>query len=109
LEKLSAKGDLDAGVRFEAAVLRCTAINDLCKLLQDDDLAKKGLVARVQADWVASIGMDNLKLILTNGISQASRFFAELPAPTESQQVLKQQLDKIDQEVKEDENKDSAD
>lgn len=109
LEKLSAKGDLDAGTRFETEALRCTALAELCKLLQASDLAEKGLSAKVESDWVASIGINNLKTILTNSISQASRFFAELPAPTEPQQALKQQLDKIDQEVKEDENKDSAD
>ncbi len=108
LEKLSAKPDLGVEVKFEAAVLRCTALDDLCKLLQADDLAKKGLVAKVQADWVASIGIDNLKTMLTNGIAQAKRFFAELPAPTESQQALKRQLDKIAQEVKGEENQKSG-
>ena len=109
LYMLSAKQDLGTGIRFEAEVVRCTALADLCRLLQANDLSEKGLIAKVQADWVAAIGMDDLKTMLTNGISQASRFFAELPAPTEPQQTLKQQLDKISQEVKEEENKDSAD
>jgi len=72
----------------------------LCKLLSTDDIAKKGLIAEVQANWVASIGKDNLDTMLADSLNQAMRSFALLPKPTESQQALKKHLDKIVLEIK---------
>jgi hypothetical protein len=80
--------------------LRCTALNELCKLVRTVDIAKKGLIAQVQTDWLASIGKDNLEKMLAEGIGEARLSFAELPEPTKSQQALKAHLDKLDREIK---------
>jgi len=85
--------------------LRCTALNELCKLVRTVDIAKKGLIAQVQTDWVASIGKDNLGKMLAEGIGEARQSFAELSEPTKSQQALKNQLDKIDKEINQTKNK----
>ena len=99
LEEFSTKKHCSADIRFEAQALRCIALGELCKLMRTDDISKKGLVAEVQANWVASIGKDKLDTMLAKSINQARISFAFLPKPTESQQALKKQLDKIDQEI----------
>ena len=105
LEFFSSKKHCPADARFEAEVLRCTALGKLCKLLRTDDIAKKGLIAEAQADWVASIGKDNLETMLTKSINQAMRSFASLHEPTKSQQSLKKILDRIVQEINQAKNK----
>jgi len=77
----------------------------LCKLLRTTDVAKKGLIAKVQTDWVASIGPDDLETMLADSMEQARRSFAGLSDPSESQQALKAQLDKIDKEINQAKNK----
>jgi len=99
LEAISSKKHSSADARFEADVIKCTALGKLCKLLRTDDIAKKGLIAEVQANWVASIGKANLDTMLANSVDQAKMSFAELSDPTEYLQALKRQLDKIEQEV----------
>lgn len=100
LESYSAKYHSRISARFEAEVLRCTALGELCKLLSINDIDKKGLIAKVQTDWVASINQDDLETMLTDSMEQAGRSFEGLPEPSESQQVLKVQLDKIGKEIK---------
>ncbi len=68
-------------------------------LLRIDDVAKKGLIAEVQANWAASVGKDNLEKMLADSMDRARRSFAALREPTESRQALKKQLDKIEQEM----------
>ena len=63
------------------------------------DIAKKGLIAQVQTYWVASIGKDKLEKMLAEGIGVSRRSFAGILEPTESQQALKKQLDKIGKEI----------
>ena len=99
LEAFSSKKHYSADARFEAETLRCMALGKLCKLMCIDDIAEKGLIAEVQANWVASIGKDNLDIMLAKSIDQARQSFSLLLKPTESQQALKKQLDKIDQEI----------
>ena len=79
--------------------LRCTALNELCKLVRTVDIAKKGLIAQVQTDWVASIVKDDLYTMFKDSMEQAKKSFSELPEPTKSQQALKAQLDKINHEI----------
>jgi len=98
LEKLAAKCSLDAGVRFEAEALRCTALGDLRKLAGAADVSEKGLIPKVQADWAAPIGKDGLDKMFADATANARRSFAKLSAPTGSQQALKARLDKIDKE-----------
>jgi len=100
LETFLSKKNCSSDYRFEAEALRCTALGELCKLLNTNDIAKKGLIAEVQANWVASIGKDNLDTMLADSLNQAMRSFALLPKPTESQQALKKHLDKIVLEIK---------
>lgn len=100
LEAFSNKRHFLADARFEAEALRCAALHELWKLLRTNDVAKKGLIAKVQTDWVASIGKDNLETMLADSVGEARRSFAGLLEPTESQQALKKQLDEIDQEIK---------
>lgn len=107
LEKLPAKRDMGADVRFEAEVHRCTALAELCKLLHADDIGEKGLAAKVESDWVAPIGKDGLDRMLADSMDQAKQYFTGLPAPTEPHLALRRQLDKIGQEVK-DENQKSG-
>jgi hypothetical protein len=71
----------------------------LCKLLRTTDVAKKGLIAKVQTDWLASIGKDDLEKMLAAGMGEARRSFGGIPEPTEFQQALKKQLDKLDKEI----------
>ena len=99
LESFSAKYHSRVNARFEADVLKCTALGELCKLLRTTDVAKKGLIAKVQTDWVASIGKNNLEKMLAAGMAQARRSFGGILEATESQQALKKQLDKIDKEI----------
>ena len=105
LESFSAKYHSRVGVRFEAEALRCKALGELLKLLRTKDIAKKGLIAKVQTDWVESIGKEKLEKKLVESIAQAVQSFLALPDPTESQQALKAQLDKIDKEIKKANNK----
>ena len=105
LEAFSNKKDCPAEARFEAQVFRCIALGELCKLMRSEDIVKKGLIAEVQAHWVASIGKDNLDTMLADSLNQAMRSFALLPKPTESQQALKKHLDKIVQEINQATNK----
>ncbi len=99
LEAFSNKRHFLADARFEAEALRCAALHELWKLLRNPD-AMKGLVAKVQADWVSSSnGTDNLDKLTADSVGQAQQSFANLPEPTESQQALKKQLDKIDKEI----------
>ena len=99
MEAFSSKKHCSADARFEAQSLRCMALGELCKLLRIDDIAKKGLIAEVQANWVASIRKDNLETMFADNIDQARRSFISLPKPTEYQQTLKKHLDKIVQEI----------
>jgi hypothetical protein len=99
LEAFLSKKDRPAEARFEAEALRCTALAQLRTLLQTEDIAKKGLMAEVQADWVTPIGKAGLDEMLAQGINQAKSRFAELFAPTESQQAVVKQLDEIDQKT----------
>ena len=99
LEKFVAKQHLDADVRFEADVLRCTAIDELCRLMFNPE-AIKGLTAEMEADWVRSwTGPGGLEKMLADSLGQGGRAFEDLSAPTESQQVLKAQLGKIGKEM----------
>lgn len=104
LESFSEKYHSRVNARFEADVLKCTALGELCKLLRTTDVAKKGLIAKVQTDWVASIGKDDLETMLAAGMGEARRSFAGLLEPTESQQALKAQLDQIGEEIKQENN-----
>jgi hypothetical protein len=99
LEALLKKKHCSADVRFEVQVLRCIALDELCKLLRNEDIAQKGLIAEIQANWVASIGQDKLDSMLTDSFDQASQLFKSLSNPTESQQDLRKQLDKIEKET----------
>ena len=99
LESFSSNYHSRVNARFEADVLKCTALGELCKLLRTTDVAKKGLIPKVQTDWVASIGKDDLEKMLADSMGEAKRFFEDLPEPTESQQALKKQLDKLDKEI----------
>ena len=99
LEAFLSKKDRPAEARFEAEALRCTALAQLYTLLRTDEVAKKGLMAEVQANWVAPIGKTGLDKMLAQSINHAKSCFVELPAPTESQQALMKQLDKINQET----------
>ena len=99
LEAFSKKEPCPGEARFEAQALRCTALAELCKLLRTEDIAKKGRIAEVQADWVASIGRGYLETMLADSMDQAGRCFTKLPDPAESHQRLKKQLDRIVQEM----------
>lgn len=99
LESFSARYHSRINARFEADVLKCTALGELCKLLRTTDVAKKGLIAKVQTDWVASIGKDDLEKMLAAGMGEARRSFGGILEPTESQQALKKQLDKLEKEI----------
>lgn len=99
LESFSARYHSRVNARFEADVLKCTALGELCKLLRTTDVAKKGLIAKVQTDWVASIGKDDLEKMLAAGMGETRRSFGGIPEPTEPQQALKKQLDKLDKEI----------
>jgi hypothetical protein len=100
LEGLVNDKKLCPNVRFEAEALRCLALNELCKLVRAGDVAKtKGLLAQVQANWVVDLGLDKLDKMLAKGTDRASQSFASVDDPTESQKVLKEQLNKIEQEV----------
>jgi len=105
LESFSARYHSRVNARFEADVLKCTALGELCKLLRTTDVAKKGLTAKVQTDWVASIGKDDLEKMLAAGMGEARRSFGGIPEPTEFQQALKKQLDKLDKEINQTNNK----
>lgn len=105
LEAFSSKKHYPADARFEAQALRCTALGELCKLLRVNDIAEKGLIVEVQANWLASIGKDNLNIMFTDSFNKAGSCFAELIEPTESQQALKKNLDKIVQEINQAKNK----
>ena len=100
LEALLDKKTCPANVRFEAEAIRSITLDKLCKLLRSEDIDKKGLKAEVQANWVVPIGKHNLDEMLDKSKDQASQSFAELSEPTESQQALKAQLDKIDIEIR---------
>ena len=54
---------------------------------------------------LASIGKNDLEIILADSMEKAGRSFAGLPDPTESQQALKAQLDKIVENIKKANNK----
>ena len=99
LETFSMKKNCSAEARFEAQALRCIALANLCKLLETDDIAKKGLIAEVQAAWVSSFGKEKLDTMLSNGITQSKRSFASVADPMESQNALREQLSKIEQEI----------
>jgi hypothetical protein len=99
LESLLNKKHCSDDIRFEAKALRCIALDELYKLVRSVDIAKKGLIAEIQANWVASIGKDNLNKMLDRSLDQAIRSFASLTKPTEYQQTLKKQLDKIVQDA----------
>jgi len=90
------KNHCTAEAQFEAQALRCIALANLCKLLQTDDIAKKGLIAEVQAAWVASFGKDDLEKMFCDSMDVAKRSFASVADPTKSQLELKKQLDKIE-------------
>jgi hypothetical protein len=95
LQKLSTKHYLSDDDRFEAEALRCTALDELCKLMRSGDVAKKGLIAEVQADWAASVGKEPLEKMLAGAMSQARRSFTELNPPTQSERALMKRLDPI--------------
>jgi hypothetical protein len=99
LEAFTNKKGCSADSRFEAEALRCIALDGLCKLLRSDDVAKKGLIAEVQAAWAASTGRDGVDRMFAESVDEAERSFASLREPTESQQALKKQLVKIEQEM----------
>jgi hypothetical protein len=99
LEGFSNKKQCSDYIRFEVQVLRCIALGELCKLVHCDNITNKGFMAEIQANWVVSIGKDNLDTMLTVSIDQARRFFAELSDPTDYQQALKKQINKIDKEI----------
>ena len=99
LEAFLKKKRCPADARFKAEALRCLALAELCKLLGARDVAKKGLIAKVQVDWVASIGKGSVDRILADSMDKAGCHFASLREPTKSQQALKKQLDKIAQEI----------
>ena len=81
LENFLNKNHCSADDRFEAQVLRCIALGELCNLVSTDDIAKKGLIAEVQANWVASIGKNDLDRMLANSIDKAGQSFISLPKP----------------------------
>jgi len=99
LDAFSKKKHCPAAARFQAEAHRCSALAELCKLLRSEDVAKKGLVPKVQTDWVASIGRDGVDRMLAESMAQARCQFASLREPTKSQQALKAQLDKIQKEL----------
>jgi hypothetical protein len=99
LEGLVNDKQLCPNVRFEAEALRCLALSELCKLMSTEDVAKKGLLAQVQANWVAHVGKEKLETMLGKGTERARQSFASVADPTESQKALKEQLNKIEQEI----------
>jgi hypothetical protein len=99
LENYINKKSCSADDQFKAQALRCIALNKLCKLMSSDDVAKKGLIAKVQINWVESVGKDKLNKMFTDSLNQTKMSFISLPKPTESQQDLRKQLDKIEQEI----------
>jgi hypothetical protein len=99
LGAFSNKKNCSADVQFEAESLRCNALGELYKLVHTNDIARKGLVAEIQANWVASISKDNLVTMLADSMNQARRFFIELSEPTELQKALKEQLEEIEKMI----------
>jgi hypothetical protein len=97
LETLLRKKNYTADGQFEAQALCCIALDKLCKLLRSNDIVKKGLIAEIQANWVASIGTDKLDSMLANRFDQANQLLKSLTNPTQAQKTLKKQLDKIEQ------------
>jgi hypothetical protein len=97
LENYINKKSCSVDDQFEAQALCCIALDKLCKLLRSNDIAKKGLIAEIQANWVASIGKDKLDSMLANRFDQANQLLKSLTNPTQAQKTLKKQLDKIEQ------------
>jgi hypothetical protein len=105
LEAFSNKKHCPAEARFEAQALRCSALGELSKLLRVNDIAKKGLIAEVQVDWVASVGKDDVDKMFADSMDQAGCCFANLSESTESQHALKKHLEKIAKEINQAKNK----
>jgi len=99
LKSFSNKTNCSADAQFEAESLRCNALGELYKLVHTNDIARKGLIAEIQANWVASISKDNLETMLADSMNQARRFFIELSEQTESQKALKEQLEEIEKMI----------
>jgi hypothetical protein len=90
---------LCAGVRFEAEALMCQGLDELCELISTEDVTKKGVLAKVQANWVTPIGKENLVTMLVKCTDRAKRSFTLVAKPTESQKALKEGLVKIEQRI----------
>jgi len=100
LEAFSNQRQCTIEALFEAQVLRCSALYELYEILQIDDIEKKGLIAKTQVDWVSSIGTKGLEKMIDDLFVQAKRTFVEINELTESQKALKEQLEKIEKEIK---------
>lgn len=82
--------------RFEAEVMKCCALDKLCKLLRTNDIDKKGLLVKIQKDWISHMSMDDVEKMFIDSKEWAKKSFVRLNEPTESQKELKEHLDKID-------------